>query len=175
MPRNKSATKKKPTESATSTRQAPPSVLDRHSYLKGIVEIDEKDHTKFNCLLCTSNQPIDKKGHQDVISGALSWLKKHLETQTHTGFTPIDDKVKLREAISTLGRQTKSESPLKLPEATQIQAQELAQTPITPLPLSKDSEAALYLDLAKFSIENHIPFNATDNLLKLVELVLITT
>jgi len=147
------------------TQSSQASILDRHPYLPKVIEIKSSDPKRFNCLLCTRNQQVSSKGAQGTVGGAITWLKKHLETTIHFNLTPIQDKIQLKEAIQALSRPTKKDEPNPNPDDLQQGKESKEEF----LPLSKSAEANLYLDLAQFMIQNHMPFDSADPLLQFIK------
>jgi len=99
MPRKKVTKAIKEPRDSLSLQRSQISVLERHPYLKTIIELDVLDPKRFKCLICSNNQPKDPNGNKKPMGGALTWLKKHLETSSHQDFTPIEDKKLLKEAL----------------------------------------------------------------------------
>lgn len=131
--------------------------LTKHVYLKEIIEIDSKDPKRYICNLCSRNQPTKSGKPGEVIGGYLYWLKKHLETKMHQGFTPINEKAKLEEAISSLGYQ-KSLEKLQSNEENVALEEVKDENEEDSYPLSKKTEAKLYFDIAYFIVSNNLPY-----------------
>ena len=86
-----------------------------------------------------------------------------MQIGTHQGFTPLGEKLLLKEAIEKLGRQPKESI---IEESSSPKTEESNNLP---LPLSKDAEANFQLDLAQFIIKNHLPFDVADELLEFIK------
>ena len=78
------------------------SCLDKHPYLKNILEIHPEDEKRFICNLCTQNQATNKEGKKNLITGHIYWLRMHLETKSHKEYTPSTEKSLLEDAIQTI-------------------------------------------------------------------------
>ena len=99
---------KRPKQKSLSSTASHEHYLNKHTYLKEIIETDSQDKKKFLCKLCTNHQPTIN-GVKEPITGQITWLKKHLETNRHTIITPKKDLERLQEAILAL---SKSELPI---------------------------------------------------------------
>ena len=147
-------------------------MLSRHPYLEEIIETDPNNPQMFICKVCT-NQPTKNK-MKEQIKGKFSWLRKHLETKTHKNFTPQIDIQKLEESIEALRRiniisaKEKEESKEDKEESQNIST--LEDHPEVSS-LSKDKEAEIYLNLAKFIIESHLPFDSAPKVLEFVKFI----
>ena len=78
------------------------SILDKHPYLKSILEILPGEEKRFICNICTQNQPFNKDGLKNAVTGHIYWLRMHLETKSHKDFTPSSEKLLLEEAIQSI-------------------------------------------------------------------------
>jgi len=114
-------------------------------YFEQIVQGDEDNKYRFICLQCTKNYNEKAGGYRDG-------LRKHLESQTHSKKVPTDEEDAYWRCIVHLGG--KDPRPPKAKEESD---------------LSEQKEMELYFLLADFLIQNHLPFNATENLLKLIK------
>ena len=150
-----------------------------HPYLKEILDVNEIEKT-FLCNLCTSNQPRVKGKPLTPIGGHTYWLKRHLETAKHRGFTKEEDNVLLEQAIESLNPSKKnrvdnvheddeqpSYSDARVSTAVEKKGKKI-------LVLSKKEEAKFYLDLAQFIVTNHLPFDSASPLLKFCQHIVST-
>jgi len=139
------------------------SILD--PYLKSILEILPGEEKRFICNICTQNQPINKDGLKNAVTGHIYWLRMHLETKSHKDFTPSSEKLLLEEAIQSIQKkvETNNCSQLKKEESSEKEKDVPKQEDY---PLSETNEAKLYLDIANFVITNHLPFEAGPEVLK---------
>ena len=87
----------------------------------------------------------------------MYWLKKHFETKIHQGFTPLNEKTKLDEAISSLGYQ-KSLEKLHSDEENAALEEVKDENEEDVYPLSKKTEAKLYFDIAYFREKTGLRF-----------------
>ena len=92
-------------------------ILKRHLYLQKNIEKVSDSPPRFLCKVCTDNQPL-KDGQRKPVTGLLTWLKKHLETDTHLGFVSSGDEEQLTEAIKVLTRSAAQISATSLEHAT---------------------------------------------------------
>ena len=140
------------------------SLVSKNPYLKEIINSDPEDPKRFVCLLCSENQQPNHQGTKESVKGAFTWLKKHLGTKSHANFTPLDQRSKLNEVIDSLGRQSKI-----LNRITDDSLEE-DEVEIKAIPaLGKHKEAELYLELAKFIVDNHLPFGSVEFLLNFIK------
>lgn len=89
--------------------------------------IDPKDETKYVCLLCTGNTSDlkdltelrtsnelaklksilrDCRDEKKLTTLNIYWLRRHLETKMHFGFTKSENRPKLEDDVASLGRHT---------------------------------------------------------------------
>ena len=61
-------------------------IFEKAPYLKGIIKALNKDHTRFECILCINNQPSNSRGEKTVTVGKKS-LKDHILAKSHRKFT----------------------------------------------------------------------------------------
>ena len=174
MPKLHASSKKNRNSDTPSNSASIAKVLNKHDYIKKIINVDEKDPKRFICTVCSKNQKKTAKKDGIVIGGRFTWLKKHLTTPTHKEFTPQEEMKDLLEAINSLGRsqQGNTAQSAKLEDSnvsdnaseTDEETKEIEE-----LPLSKDQEANVYIDLGHFITKNHLPFSIADPLLDFIK------
>lgn len=102
-----------------------------------------------------------------------TWLKQHLKTPTHQKYVKSTDQTALQEAINALGRTSTTENTTVGHQTNEVQKQEsienLEEEKIEKLPLSRENEGKLYLTLAQFMINLHLPFCSAGEILGLVQ------
>jgi len=70
-------------------------IWNRLSYGPKIMNIGPKDCDRFICILCTAHQAKKKtregnEEEQENVCWKVSWLQKHLATNSYRSFTPRD-------------------------------------------------------------------------------------
>ena len=130
------------------------------------------------------HQKSASKGNkrQDIVGGKIYWIKRHLVTKRHDGFTPARDKKRLQEAIAALkSHNTSDASKLSI---SKEQNNDEAEDDFNTNPeveenkldcqtkgnqyndgLSRTEEAKVHLDLGYFIVANHLPYNCVPKLL----------
>lgn len=165
---------KKPKENKQSIPSSTMKILSKDTYLRQIIEVDFKNPKRFICSLCTKNQIRTNKAKNNI-GGQFKWLKKHLETPSHRSFTRVEDLPNLERAIDSLKRKPKTENkdPIESEkssyEGDKQEESDLEEQEEEKLPLSKENEVKMYLDLAQFITKNHLPFSMGNPLLSFIQ------
>jgi len=160
-------------------------LFEKHSYTQKNFTLDEEDSKKLVCQVCSKNlkktdpdptnqgKMVDEK-EKEKHTFNISWLCMHLLTKQHQDFTTEQERRDLEESISLLekkkGRSSTSCRSSFIPTA---KSEDEDQANIGPtlnliddtLPLSKDNEAHLHMDLSIFLLKSHLSFELAGPLL----------
>jgi len=171
------------------------STLDKIPYLQDLFLEHYSDTTKYICLLCTENtsdlrnlsgiktpQEIAKiksllKEETNKKKLALLnkyWIRKHLETKTHYGFTKIEDRPRLQEVLSTFSSSTEKDSSYISVRTTTTAddtrpSTENDQSLLAIPPLSQDMEDKLYIETCSFLVHHHLSYESAPFLLEFMK------
>ena len=150
-----------------------------HPYLARTIVTDPQDKDKFVCSLCTENGKPQKNGARKQYTCKKSWLKEHLKRSGHNRFLKEGEKDECKAAIKLLGRNadsdgnTLSDEEEEDPQEEKIPLKKKVQKgpkkKVEKPPLSQEKEAELYLTLAQFMINKHLPFDCAEDLLSLIK------
>jgi len=99
------------------------------------------------------------------------WIRKHLETKTHYGFTKIEDRPRLQEVLSTFSSSTEKDSSYISVRTTTTAddtrpSTENDQSLLAIPPLSQDMEAKLYIETCSFLVHHHLSYGSAPFLLE---------
>ena len=193
-------TKSKKANDLTESQEKPKhqASIEKHPYLEELFLEFPPDPTKYICLLCTENSSEEKelkslsgkKTPQELAKIKLTlkekkddlslvtlnkyWVRKHLETKTHQGFTKGEDRPRLKEALNAVIRGEKNianipaEEPDNNSENFDNNMDGIDEIP----PLGEEMEAKLYIDLCYFMVSNHLSYEAASPFLDFIKYIL---